>query len=343
MSWPYESYEAVNDYRWMTWPDQVINDHNYNSHNNEYQHQHQHLFGHTNSEQAPGYFAANHYASYRSLHHYPALDSGHMRSSFSSASTSPTSSSGNSTYSAPPAWHSGDPACMIYQSGTPSPVDCSSHAAWMESPTAVDEHETLTSDDTPLAHDFAAHLPADLDFKLTLESCTSRADPSHDDEDPDLPKPRRQDPRWDGDEYAARWVRGEGIARTGFCGICSTWYVPPSTQQLVQSISQNTHTNTSRFFLSFCTLQAQAQRLRLLVPHALHTRHQLRNRKILLCSTSRTKCSGRSRLRCPLQQLRPMGLCRPSGPLAHSLLSPRIQMPDQQQQSASCLLPIISK
>lgn len=105
----------------------------------------------------------------------------------------------------------------------------------------------------------------------------------------------------------------------------------------------NTHTNTSHFFLSFRTLQAQAQRLRLLVPHALHTRHQLRNRKILLCSTSRTKCSGRSRLRCPLQQLRPMGLCRPSGPLAHSLLSPRIQMPDQQQQSASCLLPIISK
>lgn len=238
MSWPYESYEAVNDYRWMTWPDQVINDHSHNSHNNEYQHQHQHLFGHTNSEQAPGYFTANHYASYRSLHHYPALDSGHMGSSFSSASTSPTSSSGNSTYSAPPAWHSGDPACMIYQSGTPSPVDCSSHAAWMDSSTAVDEHETLTSDDTPLAHDFAAQLPADLDFKLTLESCKSRADPSHDDEDPDLPKPRRQDPRWDGDEYAARWVRGEGIARTGFCGICSTWYVPPSTYQLVQSITQ---------------------------------------------------------------------------------------------------------
>lgn len=221
MSWPYGSYEAVNDYRWMTWPDQVIiNHHSYTNQNNEYQHQHQHLSGHTNAEQAPGYFAANHYASHRFLHHYPALDSGqHMGgSSFSSASTSPTPSSENHrTYnSAPPAWHSGDPACMIdyqQQSGwSPSPVDGSSRAS-----------------DTPLllAHHVAAPLPADGDFTLTLENCKSRADPSHDDDDdenPDLPKPRRQDPRWDGDEYAARWVRGEGIARTGFCGICSTWH-----------------------------------------------------------------------------------------------------------------------
>lgn len=118
----------------------------------------------------------------------------------------------------------------------------------------------------------------------------------------------------------------------------------PSTYQLVQqSISQILILTPHICSVFFFTLQAQAQRLGLLVPHALHTRHQLRNRKILLCSTSRTKCPRRGRLRCPLQQLRPMGLCRPSGPLAHSLLSPRIQMPDQQQQSASCLLPIISK
>lgn len=36
-------------------------------------------------------------------------------------------------------------------------------------------------------------------------------------------RPRRQSPRFSGDEYTATWVRGEGIDRAGWCGLCSSW------------------------------------------------------------------------------------------------------------------------
>lgn len=36
---------------------------------------------------------------------------------------------------------------------------------------------------------------------------------------------RRQKPRFAGDEYTASWVRGEGIDRAGWCGLCASWYV----------------------------------------------------------------------------------------------------------------------
>ncbi|KAF7191209.1 Meiotic expression up-regulated protein 26 [Pseudocercospora fuligena] len=37
-------------------------------------------------------------------------------------------------------------------------------------------------------------------------------------------RPRRQSPRFSGDRYTARWVRGEGIDRAGWCGVCSSWH-----------------------------------------------------------------------------------------------------------------------
>lgn len=36
--------------------------------------------------------------------------------------------------------------------------------------------------------------------------------------------PRQQSPRFLGDEYAASWVRGSGVERTGWCGFCPTWH-----------------------------------------------------------------------------------------------------------------------
>lgn len=36
-------------------------------------------------------------------------------------------------------------------------------------------------------------------------------------------KPRRQSPRHAGDEYTAAWIRGDGIDREGWCGMCCTW------------------------------------------------------------------------------------------------------------------------
>lgn len=36
-------------------------------------------------------------------------------------------------------------------------------------------------------------------------------------------RPRRQSPRFSGDQYTANWVRGEGIDRAGWCGVCSSW------------------------------------------------------------------------------------------------------------------------
>ncbi|KXT03889.1 hypothetical protein AC578_8946 [Pseudocercospora eumusae] len=35
---------------------------------------------------------------------------------------------------------------------------------------------------------------------------------------------KRQSPRFSGDQYTARWVRGEGIDRAGWCGVCSSWH-----------------------------------------------------------------------------------------------------------------------
>lgn len=35
--------------------------------------------------------------------------------------------------------------------------------------------------------------------------------------------PRRQDPRFAGDEYTARWIRGDRLERAGWCSRCSTW------------------------------------------------------------------------------------------------------------------------
>lgn len=34
---------------------------------------------------------------------------------------------------------------------------------------------------------------------------------------------RRQDPRFAGDEYTAKWVRGDRLERAGWCSRCSTW------------------------------------------------------------------------------------------------------------------------
>ncbi|KAF2173132.1 hypothetical protein M409DRAFT_17079 [Zasmidium cellare ATCC 36951] len=36
--------------------------------------------------------------------------------------------------------------------------------------------------------------------------------------------PRRQDPRFAGDEYTAKWVRGDRLDRAGWCSRCSTWH-----------------------------------------------------------------------------------------------------------------------
>lgn len=35
--------------------------------------------------------------------------------------------------------------------------------------------------------------------------------------------PRRQDPRFAGDEYTAKWIRGEGFDRAGWCSRCNSW------------------------------------------------------------------------------------------------------------------------
>lgn len=35
---------------------------------------------------------------------------------------------------------------------------------------------------------------------------------------------QQQQPRFEGDLYAALWVRGEGVSREGWCGFCSTWH-----------------------------------------------------------------------------------------------------------------------
>lgn len=231
MSWPYESYDGVNGYRWTAWPEQVNNNHNH-GYSHEQHHAHQH------AEQTPGYYEANHYALNGSLHHYLVEDAGQMPSTLTSPTASPTSSPGIDSYFGLPSWQSGAPSYAAYQSGTPSPNDLSSRDAWLISPASAtpyqepatfhhryystdSEHELAT--DRQLVEDLAAQLPVDTGFELTLETCGMRADPSYN-VTSGLLRPQPQDPRWEGDEYAARWVRGEGISRAGFCGICSTWY-----------------------------------------------------------------------------------------------------------------------
>lgn len=34
----------------------------------------------------------------------------------------------------------------------------------------------------------------------------------------------KQDARWESDLYTARWIRGDGTDRAGWCAFCSTWY-----------------------------------------------------------------------------------------------------------------------
>lgn len=231
MSWPYESYDGVNGYRWSAWPEHINNNH-YHEYSNGHQHAHQ------PAEQTPGYYEANHYALNGSLNHYPVQYVGQLPSSVSSPTDSPTSTPGLDSYSGLPAWHSGSSSYATYQSSTPSPSDLSSRDAWLVSPESATsyqepvtfQHRYHSSDpkhdlatDRRLAEDLAAQLPADMKFELTLETVGMRTDPSHN-MTSGLPRPRPQDPRWEGDEYAARWVRGEGISRAGFCGLCSTWY-----------------------------------------------------------------------------------------------------------------------
>lgn len=35
---------------------------------------------------------------------------------------------------------------------------------------------------------------------------------------------QKQNPRFEGDLYAALWIRGEGVSRAGWCGFCGTWH-----------------------------------------------------------------------------------------------------------------------
>ncbi|KAI5370113.1 Putative transcription regulator Rua1 [Septoria linicola] len=74
---------------------------------------------------------------------------------------------------------------------------------------------------TPSTPDFP--LDTISDTIMTNISFRSRSDPTESD-DPDEPTPRRQTPRFAGDEYTARWVRGEGVNRAGWCGMCSSWH-----------------------------------------------------------------------------------------------------------------------
>lgn len=46
--------------------------------------------------------------------------------------------------------------------------------------------------------------------------------------------PRPQSPRFVGDEYAAPWVRGSGVERTGWCGFCPTWHRLKDSQYVNQ-------------------------------------------------------------------------------------------------------------
>ncbi|KAK1063813.1 hypothetical protein LTR12_014153 [Friedmanniomyces endolithicus] len=50
---------------------------------------------------------------------------------------------------------------------------------------------------------------------LSSNRSTPLAQPSH---------IRRQNPRFEGDLYAALWVSGEGADRIGWCGYCSSWH-----------------------------------------------------------------------------------------------------------------------
>jgi hypothetical protein len=52
-------------------------------------------------------------------------------------------------------------------------------------------------------------------------STDSRLEPTDFKDDPTLQK---RDPRWEGDLYTARWVRGDGAERAGWCGYCPSWH-----------------------------------------------------------------------------------------------------------------------
>ncbi|KAF2486623.1 hypothetical protein BDY17DRAFT_321400 [Neohortaea acidophila] len=76
-----------------------------------------------------------------------------------------------------------------------------------------------------------AHLPPlDTSSTSTLSPSTfcpaehspERTTPTE--EDVDGQTIRVQQPRFEADLYTARWVRGEGTGRAGWCGFCSTWH-----------------------------------------------------------------------------------------------------------------------
>lgn len=93
------------------------------------------------------------------------------------------------------------------------------------------------------------------------------------------PPLQKQNPRFEGDLYAALWVRGEGASRAGWCGFCASWhklkdsaywYVSELLSTLCEGLDRLERTDRA-------SIVSRARGLRLLtfaqVPPALHARH----------------------------------------------------------------------
>ncbi|KAK4638536.1 Meiotic expression up-regulated protein 26 [Fulvia fulva] len=57
----------------------------------------------------------------------------------------------------------------------------------------------------------------------TSDNAIARTDPPPQ-QTSDEAIPRRQNPKFVNDQYTARWVRGDGTEREGWCGLCSSWH-----------------------------------------------------------------------------------------------------------------------
>lgn len=95
-------------------------------------------------------------------------------------------------------------------------------------PQQVQQSGQFTNHDSPTMNTATPSTPDSpldtlSDTIMASISSRSHSEPAESD-DPDEPTPRRQTPRFAGDEYTARWVRGEGINRAGWCGMCSSWH-----------------------------------------------------------------------------------------------------------------------
>lgn len=87
---------------------------------------------------------------------------------------------------------------------------------------------------------------------------------------------------------------------------------------------------SSRMSMLILATQVQTEGLGLLVPYALHPRHQLRHREAFRRAEKMACGPDNIRPRSTVWHLRPMDICRPPGTLENAVLSPCVQVSSEE-------------